>query len=221
MPETRSVQTALFQGKNVYDPWLDGMDGRVVGVAIREVHQVQGASEARFKNLEFEFRCDDEVITDFWTLRSNRHGRAWEIWIHYGDMAFIDPDAPFDYERLQSRYRGKKWDDPTLVKFWLNGARLVGDASIAREDLQQLWSFARKISLAAASAEDWVASGLHVRVMCRSFGCTDTLKVLPVGALAEFIKNGADLSSFVAKLTCRKCGKTHPKIIPYEAEFSS
>lgn len=222
----RGVRTMITEG-DILKPYLEKLNFREIGVMLRNINHSHRRSNNRFMGLNVDFRCDDEVIWDYWTvgrIGKSEHSPIWQVSVRYAEFSMIENQLiEPDYRRTQSKDRSTAYkyvrSDPSIERnFWIDAGWIEGDRNKILQELSDLSEFSLRTIEAQKSAEKWVSYGFDVRIYCKA-GCNSVRepKVLPHEVFKSFISKGKDIEQFRSALVCKACGRRSPTIMPYEA----
>lgn len=211
---------------DLIDHQFGDIDFRELGSLLRLAYVGITRSEKRFVEIVGNFKCDDEVIRDYWAFSRTE---KWELSFVYDSWTPDRERTPkADYERIQSRvvdrtsaYRPRlsqrSREAPQDREFFLSNVFFRGDLMLAHYELAELADFASRTETAAKSVENWVAADYDIRVRCKKcdyFGLSKT--ILPLDTLKKFLGRPDGLEDFHNALRCKGCGAKDSEIEPYE-----
>lgn len=217
-------RTTMITESDLLNSCLGEFNFREIGEMLREIHNAKRRSKTRFEGVDLEFRCDDEVVWDYWSVgRDNPSGSypTWNLTVRYSDFVMNkDQLGSHDYSRMLRRgrstaYKARPASPEAEYNFWLDAGWIRGDRDRAIEEISDLSRFSRTTSDAEKSADRWLELGFDVKVFCSSLGCNE--RIIPRSVLDAFISKGKNIDQFRSALVCRKCGRKMPRIEPYEA----
>ena len=159
-------QTMITDG-DLLTPLLGGMNFREIGEMLRCIHNAKWRSDKRFDGFDLGFRCDDEVIWDYWTVgrKAGKEVAIWELTVRYSTFSssrelFIS----HDYSRTlrvgrSTAYKARPASPPAEYDFWIDAGWIEGDRERAYKEIYDINQFSIRTVEAEKSAEKWLDSG--------------------------------------------------------------